>query len=67
MSKTNYPINYEPVQGEDPAPFTWIVILKLLIAAAAIPVGLALLWLIILMCYWLRHGQWPGWDATLGG
>ena len=60
-------IEYERVDGEVPASFPWIAILKLLLAVVAIPVMLWLVWLLVLFFYWLKYGKWPGWDASLGG
>jgi hypothetical protein len=60
-------IEYERVDEEIPASFPWVVILKLLIAVVAIPVTLWLVWLLVLICYWVKYGKWPGWDASSGG
>jgi hypothetical protein len=63
MSKGNDPIDYEPVQQEEPTPFPWIVIIKLAVAVAAMGIALCLLWLLVLICYWFKYGKWPGWHT----
>jgi hypothetical protein len=67
MQKRFQPIDYEQVQQEMPARFSWIVFLKLLAALISVPIILSLLWLLLLICYWFKYGKWPGWGASLGG
>jgi hypothetical protein len=62
MSKRKEPIEYEPVQLEEPIPFPWIALFKLLLAALAVPITIYLLWLLVLACYWFTYGKWPDWD-----
>jgi hypothetical protein len=71
MTKGIDPIDYQAAREELPASFPWRVLLKVLVAGLAAPIALWLIfqvfWLLVLICYWFKHGKWPGWDAPLGG